>query len=47
VRASSGLRFPEPRARLGLGYVPENPYLYDYLTPLEVLTMSMRLHRVR
>jgi ABC-2 type transport system ATP-binding protein len=24
-------------ARLGLGYVPENPYLYDYLTPLEIL----------
>jgi ABC-2 type transport system ATP-binding protein len=35
-----------PSARLGLGYVPENPYLYDYLTPLEVLLMSLRLHRV-
>ena len=35
-----------PNARLGLGYVPENPYLYDYLTPLEVLLMSLRLHRV-
>jgi ABC-2 type transport system ATP-binding protein len=34
-------------ARLGLGYVPENPYLYDYLTPLEVLLMSLRLHRVK
>ncbi|WP_300317378.1 ABC transporter ATP-binding protein [Accumulibacter sp.] len=36
-----------PEARLGLGYVPENPYLYDYLTPLEVLLMSLRLHRVK
>ncbi len=36
-----------PAARLGLGYVPENPYLYDYLSPLEVLGMSLRLHRVR
>jgi ABC-2 type transport system ATP-binding protein len=36
-----------PSARLGLGYVPENPYLYDYLTPQEVLLMSMRLHRVK
>jgi ABC-2 type transport system ATP-binding protein len=42
-----GTAVTEPRARLGLGYVPENPYLYDYLTPLELLTMSMRLHRVR
>ncbi|MBK8114048.1 MAG: ABC transporter ATP-binding protein [Candidatus Accumulibacter sp.] len=36
-----------PDARLGLGYVPENPYLYDYLTPLEILSMGMRLHRLR
>jgi len=36
-----------PSARLGLGYVPENPYLYDYLTPLEVLLMGLRLHRVK
>ena len=37
----------EPRARLGLGYVPENPYLYDYLTPMEILSMALRLHRVK
>lgn len=37
----------DPQARLGLGYVPENPYLYDYLTPLEILSMGMRLHRVK
>ena len=36
-----------PGARRGLGYVPENPYLYDYLTPLELLSMSLRLHRVK
>lgn len=34
-----------PEARLGVGYVPENPCLYDYLTPLEILEMSLRLHR--
>ncbi|WP_313952225.1 ABC transporter ATP-binding protein [Accumulibacter sp.] len=36
-----------PSARRGLGYVPENPYLYDYLTPLELLEMGLRLHRVK
>ena len=36
-----------PAARRGLGYVPENPYLYDYLTPLELLLMGLRLHRVK
>lgn len=34
-----------PQARRGVGYVPENPCLYDYLTPLEILMMSLRLHR--
>lgn len=34
-----------PEARKRVGYVPENPCLYDYLTPLEILTMSVRLHR--
>ncbi|HPT50974.1 MAG TPA: ABC transporter ATP-binding protein [Accumulibacter sp.] len=42
-----GISVDNPTARRGLGYVPENPYLYDYLTPLEVLGMGMRLHRVR
>lgn len=36
-----------PEARRGLGYVPENPSLYDYLTPLELLTMGLALHGVR
>jgi ABC-2 type transport system ATP-binding protein len=36
----------QPESRRGLGYVPENPSLYDYLTPLEILRMSLRLHGV-
>jgi ABC-2 type transport system ATP-binding protein len=33
-----------PEARRRIGYVPENPCLYDYLTPLEIISMSLRLH---
>lgn len=36
-----------PLARAGMGYVPENPLLYDYLTPMEVLTTGLRLHQVK
>jgi ABC-2 type transport system ATP-binding protein len=36
-----------PEARRGLGYVPENPSLYDYLTPLEILTMGLAIHGVK
>lgn len=36
-----------PEARKGLGYVPENSSLPDYLTPMEILLMAMRLHRCR
>jgi ABC-2 type transport system ATP-binding protein len=39
------VQFPE--ARQGLGYVPENPSVYDFLTPLEILTMGLRLHNVQ
>lgn len=42
-----GVPVEQHAARNGLGYVPENPYLYDYLTPLEVLMMGARLHQVR
>jgi len=42
-----GVSVSRPEARYGLGYVPESPYLYDYLTPTEILEMSIRLHRVR
>ncbi len=31
-------------ARRGLGYVPENPSLPDYLTPMEILAMGLALH---
>lgn len=34
-------------ARNGLGYVPENPYLYDYLTPFELVLMGVQLHKVK
>lgn len=37
----------EPEARRGVGYVPESPYLYDYLTPLEILLMGLRLHKIQ
>lgn len=39
-----GIPVAQPEARRGLGYVPENPYLYDYLTPLEILLMGVRVH---
>lgn len=41
-----GCPVTEPAARRGLGYVPENPSLPDYLTPLEILDMGIRLHRL-
>lgn len=41
-----GVPVDDPAARRGLGYVPENPYLYDYLTPFEILEMGIHLHRV-
>jgi ABC-2 type transport system ATP-binding protein len=37
----------DPEARRGIGYVPENPCLYDYLTPLEVLEMGVSVHKVQ
>ncbi len=40
-----GMDVTEPQARRGLGYVPENPSLPDYLTPLEILSMGLQLHR--
>ncbi len=41
-----GRAVADPAARQGLGYVPENPSLPEYLTPLEILDMGIRLHRV-
>lgn len=34
-------------SRKGMAYVPENPYLYDYLTPLEILQMGGRMHGLK
>lgn len=36
----------DPLSRLGVGYVPENPYLYEHLTPREVVASGLRLHGV-
>ena len=40
-----GIETSQPEARIRVGYVPENPCLYDYLTPLEIVSMSLRLHK--
>lgn len=37
----------DPASRKGMTYVPENPYLYDYLTPLEILQMGGRMHGLK
>ena len=53
MRASSGavrlfdVPVSSPAARKGMGYVPENPSLPDYLTPLEILRMALALHGVK
>ena len=43
----NGMDVADCRARNGLGFVPENPYLNDYMTPLEVLLMGVRIHRLK
>jgi ABC-2 type transport system ATP-binding protein len=42
-----GYDVSSPEARRGLGYVPENPSVYDFLTPLEILKMGMHLHKTK
>ncbi len=42
-----GVEVEDARARKGMGYVPENPSLQEYLTPLETLMMAVRLHGVQ
>jgi len=37
----------EAAARQGLGFVPENPSLQEFLTPYEILLMGLRLHGVK
>lgn len=36
-----GINVSDFHSRVGLGYVPENPWLYDYLTPLEIVSMGV------
>lgn len=38
-----GLPVTEPKARRRVGFLPENPYLYQYLTALELLDLCGRL----
>lgn len=45
VASLFGVDVGEPQSRRGLGYVPENPSLPDYLTPMEILSMGLDLHR--
>ncbi len=39
-----GISVSNASARKGMSYVPENPYLYDYLTPIEMMLMGARMH---
>lgn len=39
-----GLDSADPASRRRVSYLPENPLLYDYLTPLELLEMGVRMH---
>ena len=39
-----GLPAGDRRAKARVGYLPENPYFYDYLSALELLDMVGRLH---
>lgn len=38
-----GLPVSSPKARRRLGFLPENPYIYPYLTPREFVRLSARL----
>ena len=38
-----GERVPSPRAMARVGFLPENPYVYPYLTPREFVTLCGRL----
>lgn len=42
-----GKQVHDPASRQGMAYVPENPYLYDYLTPLEILQMGGQMHGLK
>lgn len=42
-----GERVPSPEARQNIGFLPENPYVYPYLTPREFVELSGRLSGLR
>jgi ABC-2 type transport system ATP-binding protein len=41
-----GMPVTDREARRRLGYLPENPYLYQYLTPLEIMDLFGRLANI-
>jgi ABC-2 type transport system ATP-binding protein len=42
-----GRRVPSPEARERIGFLPENPYVYPYLTPREFVELCGRLSGMR
>jgi len=42
-----GHQVPSPEAMRKVGFLPENPYVYPYLTPREFVSMSARLSGLR
>lgn len=42
-----GKKVPSTEARKNIGFLPENPYVYPYLTPREFVTMSGNLSGMR
>jgi ABC-2 type transport system ATP-binding protein len=42
-----GVRAPSPDVRRRLGFLPENPYIYPYLSPREFVTLCGRLSGLR
>ena len=42
-----GERVPSPEARRRIGFLPENPYVYPYLTPREFVDLCGRLSGMR
>jgi ABC-2 type transport system ATP-binding protein len=53
IRATGGTAFvfgesvPSPEAMSRVGFLPENPYIYPYLTPREFVELSARLSGLR
>jgi ABC-2 type transport system ATP-binding protein len=43
----NGIDNRDARARKGVVFMPENPYLNEYLTPLEVVKLGVEIHGVK